>query len=74
MKLVIAVVIGVLLVIGIVVLKRTPEKAIVGVAEEKLFCLVIGRSIDQAVTSLETRESLQRFSGVISEVLKKDSK
>jgi len=42
-----------------------------GVAAGKLFCLVIGKSIEQGVASFETPEKLQRFAAPVTEVLKR---
>ena len=53
--------------------KRPTSYSMVAVAEDRLFCLVIGRSFQQGVASFETQESLQRFSPVITEVLKRYS-
>lgn len=54
--------------------KQPPSYSMLGVSEGKLFCLVIGRSVEQGVASFETPQTLQRFSGMISEVLKRYSK
>ena len=54
--------------------ERPTRYSMVGVSEGKLFCLVIGKSFVQGVESFETPQSLQRFSTLITEVLKKYSK
>jgi hypothetical protein len=46
----------------------------IGIAEGKLFCLVIGESFEQAVESFETSESLRRFENGITEILRRYSK
>lgn len=51
--------------------KRPTEHAMLGVSEGRLFCLLIGESFEQGVPSFETSESLQRFSAVMTEVLKR---
>lgn len=51
--------------------KRPDDYSMVGVAEGKLFCLVVGRSIQQGVASFETAQSLQRFAAPVAEVLKR---
>lgn len=51
--------------------KRPDDYSMLGVAEGKLFCLVVGRSIQQGVASFETPEKLKRFAVPVAEVLKK---
>lgn len=51
--------------------KRPTEHAMLGVSEGRLFCLLIGESFEQGVASFETSESLQRFSAVVTEILKR---
>lgn len=45
--------------------------ALVGIAEDKLFCLVVARSFVQGVGAFETRESLGRFGPDIRTVLRR---
>jgi hypothetical protein len=44
---------------------------IVGVAEGALLVLIVGRSYDMSVASVETPESLQRFADGISDILRR---
>jgi hypothetical protein len=54
--------------------KKPSDYSMIGVAKERLFCLVIGRSIEHGVESFETTASVSRFSDPISEVLGRNSK
>jgi hypothetical protein len=54
--------------------KRPADYSMLAVSEGPLFCLVVGRSFEQGVASFETPETLQRFSPVLTEVLKRHSK
>jgi hypothetical protein len=49
--------------------KPTESFALVGITEDKLFCLAFGRSFVQGVGAFETRESLGRFGPGIRKVL-----
>jgi hypothetical protein len=49
--------------------ERPANYSIVGVSSGKLFCLVVGKSIDQGVASIETEGSLPRFAPGIREIL-----
>jgi hypothetical protein len=58
--------------------KLTQEKqtrpnnfAMIGVKEDRLFCLVIGRSFTAGTASFENQASIRRFSTPIAEVLKR---
>ena len=51
--------------------KRPSDYAMVGLAQGKLFCLIVARSIVVEVKSVETAESISRFSDGISKVLAK---
>lgn len=55
-------------------MKHASKYSMLGVSEGRLFCLLVGRSIDQGVASFETSERLQRFSSAITEVLKRHAK
>lgn len=50
---------------------RPNDFAIAGIQEGRLFCLVVGRSTMVGQASHENQSSIQRFSGVIAEVLKR---
>ena len=51
--------------------KLAKDHAILAIAQDKLFCLLIGSSVQQGVPSIETAEKLQRFSPAFTEILKK---
>jgi hypothetical protein len=54
--------------------KKPTRYSMIGIAEGRLFCLVIGESFEQAVESFETSESLRRFENGITEILRRYSK
>jgi len=54
--------------------KRPTNYSMIGVADGRLFCLVVAESLEQGVESFETSESLLRFEKGIIEVLRKYSK
>jgi hypothetical protein len=54
--------------------KKPAEHGMIGVAENNLFCLVIGESTTRGVDSFETTEKLNRFSKGIAELLLRYSK
>jgi len=49
--------------------KRPANYSMVGISSGKLFCLVVGESFEQGVTSVENALSLQRFVPGIREIL-----
>lgn len=49
--------------------KRPTTYSMLGISSGKLFCLVVGRSFEQGVASVETTASLQRFVPAITEIL-----
>lgn len=49
--------------------KKPSEYGMFGLAQGKLFCLIVGRSFVDGVQSIETSESLARFSDGIGKVL-----
>jgi hypothetical protein len=51
--------------------KRPTDYAMLGLAQGKLFCLIVARNFVAGVRSIETSESLSRFSDGISKVLTK---
>jgi hypothetical protein len=51
---------------------RNNDFAVVGVQEDRLFCLAIGRSFMMGKASFENPASMQRFSTAIAEVLKNE--
>ncbi len=51
--------------------KRPADYAMVGLAQGKLFCLIVARSFVVEVKSIETSESISRFSDGIGKVLAK---
>jgi len=51
--------------------KRPADYAILGLAQGKLFCLIVARNFAAGVKSIETSESLSRFSDGIGKVLAK---
>jgi len=53
--------------------KRPNDYSMLGMAQGKLFCLLIGRSFQQGVPSFETPQSMQRFAAPVTEVLRKFS-
>jgi hypothetical protein len=52
---------------------RPADYSMLGVANGKLFCLVIGRSFELGVPSLETPKTLRRFTSGITEILRRYS-
>lgn len=54
--------------------KKSENYSMIGIAEESLFCLVIGESFEIAVKSFETPESMPRFEKGVAEILRKYSK
>lgn len=52
---------------------RPAGYSMLGVANGKLFCLVVGRSFEQGVASFETPETLPRFTTGITEILRRYS-
>jgi hypothetical protein len=50
---------------------RPTSYSMLGVANGKFFCLVIGRSFQQGVPSFETPETLPRFAPGITEILRR---
>jgi hypothetical protein len=51
--------------------KKPTDYHMLGVAEGRLFCLVVARSFEVGVKSFETRESLNRFSEGLAAVLRR---
>ena len=54
--------------------KKPTGYSMIGIAEGRLFCLVVARSFVQGVDSFETSESLPRFAKGITEILRRYSK
>jgi hypothetical protein len=52
---------------------RSASYSMLGIVNGKLFCLVVGRSVQQGVPSVETPESLPRFAPGITEILRRYS-
>ena len=52
---------------------RPASYSMLGIVNGKLFCLVVGRSVQQGVPSFETPESLPRFAPGITEILRRYS-
>jgi hypothetical protein len=52
---------------------RAASYSMLGIVNGKLFCLVVGRSVQQGVASFETPESLPRFAPGITEILRRYS-
>jgi hypothetical protein len=52
--------------------EKQPESyAMLGVREKNLFCLVVARSVVCGVASVETAEKLRRFSGGLTDILRR---
>jgi hypothetical protein len=54
--------------------KKHPDYCMIGIAQDKLFCLVVGRSFVAGGKSFETPESMARFSKGIKDILSKNLK
>ncbi|HKS39959.1 MAG TPA: hypothetical protein VJX74_05045, partial [Blastocatellia bacterium] len=54
--------------------KKHTDYSMIGIAQDRLFCLVVARSFVQGVKSFETPESTARFSKGIKDILSKNLK
>ena len=54
--------------------KPVGDDSMLALAEGRLFCLLVARSVERGVASIEAPESIQRFSGGLTEILRRHVK
>ena len=54
--------------------KKPSDDALLALAEGRLFCLLVARSVLAGAKNEETNEGVRRFSGGLTEILRRHSK